>query len=592
MFKFKLFIEKPLVVILISLIVGIMLITFYSEAKLITCILLVIFFIITFITIEIKFFIIILLTVIIGSVNFSLYFSSTYEKYNVFNVRVEKVYSGIAIGSIDGKKVAITGETKNLKEGGKYLLSGSFKKEINLIDGSLGEINVSKIINEKKDLIYTLNLFKLKIQNKFIKVLGVDKAAVVLSLSFGNTDLLSEMQKDSFKDLGIIHAVSVSGFHIALIYKLIQCFLGGTLAVILTFLYVVFTGLKAVTLRSFFMILVLVLSKKVNKKYDSISSLALSAIILLCIKPYLIYDIGFVLSYLSTFSIFKFNRVIMKKLYKLPQKLNEGISISVSAMVLTLPYILIVLRNFSIAFLLGNLFLVPIYTLVVILGNLALVFNLIPYLFNGINYLLYLLLCCSDGVTYYLLKITPTRTYGGIFHSIMIISLFFAFFLYKRGYRQFKYIPLIFCIILLFYNYTFFPTVEYVKYNKNYCFVLRSKEKSILLSNITFKTIKEENEIKGFLEVDHIKDINFISKYYKLDNNFCINNIEDKEKKVVLYLNEDGKNYLLGEEINNEDSKNLYDIINMSTDINKQKAYIPQTITKVIFLFGKPIVIR
>lgn len=592
MFKYKLLIEKPIVGILISMIFGAMAAAFYKENKILSLIIALLFIFIAYITVEIKFFVIILFVMVISCINFLLYFSSDYEDSKVFNnIRVEKNYNGLAYGNINGKNISIVGDITKLNEGAVYSLGGSFKDEMRFEDGNIGTLNVSKIISEKKDLIYKLEMLKLNIQNKFICVLGKDKAAIVLALSFGNTDLLTQMQKDSLKDLGIIHAVSVSGFHIALIYKLIQLALGTYLALFISFLYVFFTGLKAITLRSFFMILILVLSKKVTKNYDGISSLAFSAIILLTIKPYYIFDIGFALSYLSTLSILQYNNLIMKKLYKLPQKLNESVSISLSAMILTLPYVLITLKNFSLVFLLGNLLLVPIYSLIVVLGNIALLFNVIPYIFNFINYIMFFFLCCCDGIVYYLMKVTPPRIYGGVFHSVMCISILFAFLLFKKGYTQYKNIPLIFCVILLLYNYNFFPTVEYIKYNKNYCFILRNNANSILLSNIYFKTLSEENELKRCLGVDEIKDINFIGENFKFDKTFYINSVLAKEKKYLLYLKEDNKNYLFGESVSKEENKKNYDIINLHTDENEEKAYVPETISKIIFIFGKPFVI-
>lgn len=591
MFKYKLFIERPLISILISLIFGIVIAVIYKENKLFAILILLIYIGVTFITIEQNFFIILCITLIISSINFLLYFSSNYESYKIFNVRIEKNYNNFAFGNINGKNISISGNIAELEEGALYSFNGSFKRDIDLEKGNIGLLNVSKTLSEKKDIWYKINSLKIKIQNRFIKILGNDKAAIVLALSFGNTDLLTEVQKNNLKDLGIIHAISVSGFHIALIYKLVQLALGSFFALLSTLLYVIFTGLKAITLRSFFMILILVLSKKINKNYDGVSSLAFSAIFLLIIKPFYIFDTGFALSYLSTFSILKYNKLIMRKLYFLPQRLNESVSISLSAMILSLPYILIVLKNFSVVFLLGNLFMVPIYTLIVILGNAALIFNMITKIFNCINYVIYIILCCCEGIEYFLMKITPPRMFGEMVHSIMIISLFFALLLFKRGYNQFKYVPVVFCALLLIYNYKFFPTIEYIKYDKNYCFVLRNKDRSILLSNISFKSLREEEEVKRYLDVKEIKDINIVNAKYQFDEIFLVDKVYGEGKKSILYLRENNKNYLLGEQLSQDKNERIYDIINLKFQSNNEKAYIPETITTIVFIFGKPFII-
>lgn len=62
------------------------------------------------------------------------------------------------------------------------------------------------------------------------------------------------------------------------------------------------------------MIIILKLSKKVFRKYDSLSSISLAAIIILLNKPYYILDIGFMLSFLSTLGILLYNKKYLDSL--------------------------------------------------------------------------------------------------------------------------------------------------------------------------------------------------------------------------------------------------------------------------------------
>ena len=81
--------------------------------------------------------------------------------------------------------------------------------------------------------------------------------------------------------------------------------------------------------------------------------------ILTIFKPYSIFEISFHLSYLATLGIILMNKKMNNMLYKFPGKLREGISIALSAQIFTVPYLLLIFRDLSLNFIIGNLCLVP-----------------------------------------------------------------------------------------------------------------------------------------------------------------------------------------------------------------------------------------
>ena len=134
----------------------------------------------------------------------------------------------------------------------------------------------------------------------------------------------------------------------------------------------IFTGGLPSTIRAFIMIFILKIASKVYKKYDSLSSVSLAAIILLIFRPFYILDIGFMLSFLCVLGIIVFNKKMKKMLYKLPSALNESFSLSLSSQIFSIPYAVVALKTFSLGFLFSNFLLLPLYTIVVILGNVGL----------------------------------------------------------------------------------------------------------------------------------------------------------------------------------------------------------------------------
>ena len=98
----------------------------------------------------------------------------------------------------------------------------------------------------------------------------------------------------------------------SIVYKALEIIIGYKIALLFSFAYMIFTGGQASTIRAFIMIFILKISSKVYKKYDSLSSISLAAIILLLFRPFYILDIGFMLSFLCVLGIILYNKKIKK----------------------------------------------------------------------------------------------------------------------------------------------------------------------------------------------------------------------------------------------------------------------------------------
>ncbi|MCD3295425.1 ComEC/Rec2 family competence protein, partial [Clostridium botulinum] len=277
------------------------------------------------------------------------------------------------------------------------------------------------------------------------------KSSIIMACCYGDTKYLSLDTKNEINRLGISHIISVSGLHIALVYKILESIFGIKIALIMSFVYMIFTGAKAATIRAYIMIVVLKFSKVVYKNYDSLSALSLAAIILLIMKPYYVMDIGFNLSFLATLGIILYNKKIKRVLYKLPTKINEGLSMTLSAQVFSMPYAMGTLNNISMFFILGNLILVPIYSMVILIGNIEVIFFNSDTAFDMFSKVLYSLLTAIDGGTYLLLKITPNVVQYNYFYEVSILSIFITYILYKHGYKRIIYFPIfVMCLVLTY----------------------------------------------------------------------------------------------------------------------------------------------
>ena len=313
--------------------------------------------------------------------------------------------------------------------------------------------------------------------------------------------------------------------------------------------YVLFTGASPSTVRAYIMILIMNFALVVKRNYNPIAAISLAGIILLIVRPYDLFSLGFVLSFLATLGIILFNKKLNKKLYKLPKKIREVVSVSISAQILTFPILIYSFNEFSLNFLIGNIFIIPIINILVLIGNLLLIFYKITPVFNYLLYLCYWCIKFIDNIMDffwdYKIDILYLNFTIAFFYSILIISYYF----YRKGYKKFILLPIISLIYIFILNYNPIPNIRYYK------------EGALLVSfrgeNILIQT-------KALVDKVKLKKITMSDNIYKDFNEI---NIKDK-----IIIKKEGKNYKLETVkkeymlvVNKEKIDTEYDIIDFST---------------------------
>ncbi|BDR73247.1 competence protein ComEC [Clostridium tetani] len=549
--------ERPLVFYSISLFLGCFFSIIFNENIYITVIIMLAIHIIIYLTLkEIKFTIIMFLFSILGVISFNLYFS--FQPKAGALIRINNKYDYKVGGTIKGRKLILKNNIKKLEEGQLIKVeSGDFKRNVVYEKGIIGEYNIQHYVLQNRDFRSKIYNLKRNINNKFINSLGKKRGSIVVSLCFGDSSYLEKEYKDNIKKLGVIHALSVSGFHLALVYKIFEIIFTMKFAIIASYLYLAFTGFKYSTIRAFIMILVLKLSDKFYGEYDSLSSISLAFLIILFLKPYAFMEIGFMLSFLSTLGILMFNKKISKYIYFLPSKLNSAISLSLSSQIFLIPYSSFTLKELSIGFLLGNIFLMPIFSMIIIIGVIGAILCPFKYIFNVVVLVLKNLCIILEGATYILIKVCPDLIYIEEIFGIFIISIYICFMMYKAGKVKYKYLPLFLLVAVFFNAYTVFPKVYILKNEKVKATIIKYKDESIMYCDYDLEEGKYIIELKDNFNIDkvitnakgylpiHIKEnklkaINFYKEYFhkNIDNYegydiICMKSNDYKEYKII-----------------------------------------------------------
>lgn len=481
--------NNPLIYIFIIFILSSFIYELYSKNKL-----LAIFYVCSFFAFLLyfkgKYITLILMLFFIVSLSNNILFYN-YTPNEVEEVRVVEVNTYYGKGEIKGRIVNLSNVDSNLEVGNKLIVKGEFTENHNKTKGVIGDYKIRWHKVLKSDFIDKLYKRRRHIYEKIENKLGKRKAALITSVSFGYKDELDKDHRELMSSLGISHAISISGLHLVLIYSVLKLLLGGKLSLIVALIYVVFSGASAPAVRAYIMIVILNLGDVVKRNYNPLAALSLSGIVLLLIKPYYIYNLGFVLSFLATLGIILFNKNLNKKLYRFPKFVRNTIAISISAQLLTLPIIILYFNEISLNFIIGNIIIIPFINILVVMGNILIFIVDMTALFNYSMYLSHYIIKYIDIIMYKIEYMAFDLIYFHYTVAYFYIALLTTYYFYKKGFKQFIYYPLIMGIYIMILVYSPFPKIRY--YNEGALFISYRGDKVIIQT----KDVIDKEKIMG-----------------------------------------------------------------------------------------------
>ena len=480
-------------------------------------------------------------------------------------VRIVKINNYSIVGNYEGKNIILKTNKKDLNVGEKYEVVGKVKNVQDKINGIVGEVE-PKIINKANgDFITKLYEFKRKIYNKLEENLGKRKAGLIASIAFGYSDYLDEEDKEDMKNFGIIHSISVSGLHVVIVYGFLKIFMGGKVGLLATMIYVIFTGYSYPSIRAFLMLSSVEVGHILKKNNSSISALCFSAMILIIYQPYSIFSISLHLTYLATMGIVMFNKKFNSILYKLHAKLRETLSLTLSAQIFTTPYLILIFKDFSVNFIIGNLFLVPFVDLIVITGNILALTYIFPKLFDFCCYLNLNIIKVFDWMLNIVDKISLPMFYGNEYVVFFYLFLMLSFYFVLKGYKKFIYLPLISILVIAFQIYS--PILN-IKYYKEGAILVSYRNQRVLISN------------KNQIDLKRLSEITMATQSYRQGKVINIDGIYSVKLKGKNYILETSKEKYLLKMVSGKESGE-YDIINFKDGLTKKIFIINNKVIEV-----------
>ena len=266
------------------------------------------------------------------------------------------------------------------------------------------------------DPLHLVSVIRKKMQKKIekhfpspgIKSLS-PQGAILEALLLGERARMDPSVTESLQKGGIFHLFAISGAHIAILsfflfslfkFVRIQTRLSYILVMIFLLFFAFLVEGRPSVVRATIMALAFLFGKLLWKNVNLINTISISAFILLLLNPFSLFHLGFQLTFAATLSIILFFPKIIKYLPRLPLRVSEILTLSLSAQLGILPFIASSFNRVTFSSLLLNFAALPLVGLIMASGYIFLLFSfassfLAGLLAQGIDFLIDLLIGCS-----------------------------------------------------------------------------------------------------------------------------------------------------------------------------------------------------
>lgn len=459
-----------------------------------------------------------------------------------------------------GSTIKVTG---TLKKPNNNTLFNTFNYRKYLYSQNISYIMTSEkitILSTETNTFYSIqNFIRNHIQNYKTK-------DYLEAFILGDKNNIDEDVMNSFQNNGISHLLSISGMHISLLSLIILFLLNKIskrklfnyfLVIICLIFYALLTGLSPSVVRATLLFIALTINKVFNLKIKTIYLLIIICDLALINNPYIIYNVGFQFSYVVSFYLILFQKLINKK----NNYITKTFIISFISFLAGLPIMIINFHQINFLSPLINVLFVPLVSIIVFPFSLITLF--IPFFDIPLKLLIDLMEKISLNISTidsFVIVFRHTNTHIFIFYYILI-----TYSLYCLLKKQINGLILLFITFVIHANFNYLTENGYITMldvgqGDSILIVLPHNKGNVLIDtggkldfNNKTKTTTQINNSISYFKSEGINVINYLilthgdydhmGESINLVNNFKVENVifncgsfNDLEKELITVL--------------------------------------------------------
>jgi competence protein ComEC len=302
---------------------------------------------------------------------------------------------------------------------------------------------------------------------------------IATALLIGQKQDLDDNLREAYATAGAMHILAVSGLHVGIIYgffflmfkpgkkKGLKRALYLAVIVVIIWFYAILTGLSPSVLRSATMFTFICLAQMNSRNPSIFNPLALSALVLLVYDPFLIYAVGFQLSYVALLGILLFQPLIRKLWHpekKWQRYLWDITSVSLAAQLTTFPLAIYYFHVFPTYFIFTNLLAIPSAFIIMSLGVPFLIFSSIPFVASVLGWLMEMAIRLLNYGIFGLQGLPfakMDKLYMSLTETLLFWSILFFLFHWIEGRRKTQVLTVL-CLVFVLGGFRLYLTIDRV----------------------------------------------------------------------------------------------------------------------------------
>lgn len=310
------------------------------------------------------------------------------------------------------------------------------------------------VLERKKGFSFYLELLREQMAAIYQKNLPGEESGLLTAITIGDKTKLDEDVKYLFQKVGMAHILVVSGMHLSILGQGVYRFLrkrgisfggAGGIAIVITGVFVLFSGASIGSVRAFLMFCIFLMAELLGKKYDGVCALAIAAMIQIFFYPLSLENTSFLLSY---------GMVLGVHLFALPlTKRFTGWKKTVCFSILLWFYSFVLLAYcfyeiFSYSFLI-NMLILPFLPILFSVGLLSCIVSMIvPNLITDIGWrVCHVILYCYEWLADISLNWKGAMFVLGKPTFLQIMLFVILLYLFWRTFGKKKYLIAVICFI-------------------------------------------------------------------------------------------------------------------------------------------------